>query len=131
MRSVLLAGLIALALGGCVSANVTRYRTLEPKASAEEVAVYTARLPDREFEEVGLIEVEGAKVSSYPELVKRAQKEGAKIGADAIIVSRRPISGAAAVVSEVGDATMASVREEEIPRLWVVAIIWKDNGGQL
>lgn len=127
VRSVLLAGLAAVALSGCVTANVTRYRTLEPKASVEEVEVFTERQPERDFEEVGLIEVDGNFDSTYAELIEKAREEGAKLGADAIIVSRDPVEGPARVRgTTVGKTTLASARKTDIPRLWVVAVVWKD-----
>lgn len=126
MSRMLLVAVTMLALSGCVRASATSYRTLPPKASAEAVEVYSERLPERAFDEVGLIEVVGAEAASYVKLLKRAQQEGAKLGADAIIVSRRPIKSAAAVVNEVNGMTFASVQQGEAPRLWVVAIVWKD-----
>jgi hypothetical protein len=123
-----LLGVLAVALSGCVRASTTSYRALAPKPTPEAVEIFSERLPGREFEEVGLIEVTGPGAASYGKLVKRAQQEGAKLGADAIIVSRRPIRGASAVALD-GPLPMVAASEDEVPRLWVVAIIWKDNGG--
>lgn len=127
MSRMLLVAVTMLALSGCATTNVVRYRNLEPKESVEAVEVYTERKPERGFEEVGLIEVDGAYGWTYAELIEKARKEGAKIGADAIIVSRDPFEGPTrATATTVGNTTRASARRTDIPRLWVVAIVWKD-----
>lgn len=125
MKRLLATAVAVAALSGCVRANVTPYRTLPPRP-VQAVEVFSERVPEREFDEIGLIEVHGAQDSNYGKLVKRAQQEAAKIGADAIIVSRRPIKGADALVFS-GPLKGASVRESEEPRIWVVAVAWKDR----
>lgn len=118
--------LLCLLLSACVTTNVVPYRTLPPKASVEEVEVITERKPSREFEEVGLIEVDGAYGWTYAELVQKARQEGAKLGADAIIVSRDPIEGPTRATGRtIGNVSQVSAKRTDIPRLWVLAIIWK------
>lgn len=118
--------LAILILPACIRANVTPYQTLAP-TTADQVQVFSERVPNREFDEIGLIEVEGGQVVSYGKLIQRAQQEAAKIGADAIIVSRRPIKSASGLVID-GPLPGVAVQETETPRIWVVPIIWAQDG---
>ena len=123
-RRLLTSLAVVVLLGACAPrVSVTRYRTL-PAVQPTSVAVFTERTPDRKFDELGLIEVTGAQAHSYSKLIATAREEAAKLGADAMIVSRRPIKGASALALG-GPLPGAAVEETETPRLWVVAITWR------
>lgn len=121
-RRLALVALVASLTTGCVltRANVTPYNSFAP-VPTDSVEVFTERAPQRDFEEVGLIEVVGNAFASYGDLVTRARREAGTLGASAILVSRRPINSASAFVG-LGAVTVV---EQEAPRIWVIAITWK------
>lgn len=111
-------------MAGCVKVDVTPYQTLAP-VDVGSVEVFTQQLPDREFAEVGLIEVVGAAATSYGKLIARAREEAAKLGASGVIVSRRPIESAAALVTDGPLGPMVTASQGETPRIWAVAVVWR------
>jgi hypothetical protein len=134
VRPLASVALLAMVLGGCARtiASSTPYKQLPPKASAEDVEVYTDARPDRAYEELGLIEVKKFGFGDgYGQLVMRAKQEAARMGADAIIVSRRPheITNTSGGITNRkygrGQDVQISTSTTEEPRISVTAIVWK------
>lgn len=72
----------------------TSYRARPPKASADAVEVFTDVRPDRPHEELGVIDVKASPLalkSDYGKLILEARQRAAAMGADAIIVTCRPV----------------------------------------
>jgi hypothetical protein len=133
--NLLAAGLLAASAAGCAStrASATAYRRLPPKASAADVQVFADGRPAREYEELGLIEVSKFGLGDgYGRLIERARAEAAKMGADAILVTRERrvavtnTAGAINAPDKRGTRTVTSSSSTlEEPRLSVTAIVWK------
>jgi hypothetical protein len=131
-RSTLVA--LAISLGACVpSTHATAFRQVAPKASAQEVEVFTESKPERPFEEIGTIEITASELSSskYGDLIERARARAAEMGADAIIVTRDPQTRSAGFAyvppqhKKSGQLVSATSRTVETPRIQVAAIAWK------
>lgn len=137
IRSTLRLVFLALSLGACVRtrATTTAFRQLAPKASPADVQVFTDARPTRPFEELGLIEVSKFGLGDgYGPLIERARQEAARIGADAIIVTREPRE------TEVGSGHVSAPRRGkgqdirtsratvEEPRIRVTAIVFAADG---
>ena len=131
--------LLALAsLVACVppSANATSYKALPPKASADSVQVFTDVRPERPHEELGVIDVKSSPLalkSDYGQLILEARQRAAQMGADAIIVTRRPIEHTTTNGSVTprkknkgGGTYTESTSTSETARISVVAIAWKN-----
>jgi hypothetical protein len=134
LRTAGLCAAIAIVAIGCARtiATSTPYEQLPPKVSAAEVSVFTDAKPDRPYKELGLIEVKKFGVGGgYGQLVLRAREEAAKIGADAIIVTRTPKTTTHTVGTVQKDrrgrngGIVASSSEDEDPRITVTAVAWK------
>ena len=133
----LAAGLIAGGpLGACAKprASSTVYRTLPPKASVADVQVFTDGRPSRAFQELGLIEVSKFGRADYGRLIERAREEAAKIGADAILVTREKdvvstntTGGVSAPDKRGGRTVNSSTTTLERPRVTVTAIVWSER----
>jgi hypothetical protein len=130
------AALLALTLG-CARpiTSATSYGALPPKASAEEVQVFTDARPQRAHTEVGVIDVKSFGITSerdYGMMILEARRRAARMGADAIIVTRRPQES----TTTVGRATprrrgrggdyVETTDTQERPRISVIAIAWKE-----
>lgn len=129
MKRLIAVAAVLLTLSGCVliDADVTPY-SHHPPRDPVAVEVLSTGVPDAEFDEVGLIEVTGNYHATYGKLIARAREEAAAIGADAIVVSRRPITTRLAQVDPdwLGTGTAVGIAGvQEDPRIWVVAIRWK------
>ena len=130
----LAAGLVAGgALGACATprASTTAYRTLPPKASVADVQVFTDGRPSRTYEELGLIEVSKFGKVDYGRLIERAREEAARIGADAILVTREKevvstnTSGGVRAPDKRGNrAVNSSTTTLDRQRVTVTAIVW-------
>ena len=130
----LAAGLVASgSLGACATprASTTAYRTLPPKASPADVQVFTDGRPSRAYEELGLIEVSKFGRVDYGRLIERAREEAAKIGADAILVTRDKevvstnTTGGVNKPDKRGNRTVnSSTTTLERQRVTVTAITW-------
>lgn len=131
--------LLALAsLVACVppSANATSYKTLPPKASADSVQVFTDVRPERPHEELGVIDVKSSPLalkSDYGQLILEARQRAAQMGADAIIVTRRPVEHTTTTgnvtphkKNKGGGTYTESTSTSETARISVVAIAWKN-----
>jgi hypothetical protein len=128
------AGLIAGgALGACAGtrASTTAYQTRPAKASPADVQVFTDGRPSRPYEELGLVEVRRTGLTGgYGQLIERARAEAAKMGADAILVTREKrettnTSGAVSGPNKRGTRTVTSTTSTtEQPRVTVTAIVW-------
>ena len=130
------AAALTLALGACApSTHATAFKHVPPKASAEEVEVFTEAKPGRPYEEIGAIEVSASELSNsrYGDLIQRARQRAAEMGADAIIVTRDPqtrTTGAAYVPAQRGNrgaVVTRSAHTVETPRIQVAAIAWKST----
>ena len=120
----------------CVpAATATPYKALPPKASADAVEVFTDARPDRPHEELGVIDVKSAPLalrSDYGKLILEARRRAAAMGADAIIVTRRPIEHTTTTgnvtprkKNKGGGSYVESTSTSETARISVVAIAWK------
>ncbi|HEX6054098.1 MAG TPA: hypothetical protein VFZ21_32735 [Gemmatimonadaceae bacterium] len=131
-----LTSLVAVACARPV-ATATTYKTLPPKASEEAVEVFTDVRPARPHDELGVIDVKSFGISlhaDYGKLILAARQRAAQMGADAIIVTRRPIEK----TTTVGDVSrrkgnkggdyVESTSTSETARISVVAIAWKAGG---
>jgi hypothetical protein len=129
--------LLALAAAACVppSANSTAYKALTPKASADSVQVFTDVRPERPHEELGVIDVKSSPLAlkpDYGQLILEARQRAAQMGADAIIVTRRPIEHTTTTgtvtprkKNKGGGTYTESTSTSERARISVVAITWK------
>ena len=115
--------------------SATTYKTLPPKSSADEVEVFTDVRPDRPHEELGVIDVKSMGLSlksDYGKLILEARQRAAQMGADAIIVTRRPVESTTTTGSvtprrkkKSGGSYVESTSTNETARISVVAISWK------
>jgi CheY-like chemotaxis protein len=97
------ASLVAVACARPMS-TVTAYKALPPKASADVVEVFTDVRPERPHEELGVTDVKSFGISlkaDYGKLILEARQRAAQMGADAIVVTRRPVES----TTTVGDAS--------------------------
>jgi hypothetical protein len=131
----LAAGLIAGgSLAACAPrASTTVYRTLPPKASVADVQVFTDGR-SRAYEELGLIEVSKYGRVDYGRLIERAREEAARIGADAILVTRETevvstnTTGGVNAPDKSGTVTVnSSTTTLDRQRVSVTAIVWSDR----
>lgn len=127
---------LAVSLAACApSTHATAFRQVAPKASAEDVEVFTDVKPERPFEEIGTIEITASELSNskYGDLIERARVRAAEMGADAIVVTRDPKTrntGFAYVPPQhkkSGQLVSATSRTIETPRIQVAAIAWKSE----
>ncbi|HEY7481073.1 MAG TPA: hypothetical protein VH680_11215 [Gemmatimonadales bacterium] len=128
-----IAAALMLTLAACApTTRATTFRQIAPKASGDQVEVFTETRPNRPFEEVGTIEVAASELSDgdYGDLIARARIKAAEMGADAILVTRDPRTrntGLAYVPRQKnsGQLITATSRTIETPRIQVAAIAWK------
>jgi putative intracellular protease/amidase len=120
-------------LGACATprASTTAYKTLPAKASPADVQVFADARPSRAYEEIGLIEVSKFGKVDYGRLIARAREEAAKIGADAILVTREnqvvstnTTGGVSGPTKRGGRTVNSSTTTLERPRVTVTAIAW-------
>ena len=80
--------LAMLFIGGCASANfIQTGKSYSAKADDCEIEVFSSKTPDREYEELGLLEGEGFLGGDTMEmLLPKLKKEACKAGGDAIIL---------------------------------------------
>ena len=131
------AGLVASgSLAACARtrASTTAYKRLPPKASAADVQVFADGRPSRAYEELGLIEVSKLGLrGGYGRLIERAREEAAKMGADAILVTREKretttTSGGVTAPDKRGNQAINSTSTTfEEPRVTVTAIAWAER----
>ena len=136
-RAVYLVALAAIVACVPPSTNATSYKTLPPKASADAVQVFTDVRPDRPHEELGVIDVKPSPLalkSDYGQLILEARQRAAQMGADAIIVTRRPIEHTTTTgnvtphkKNKGGGTYNESTSTSETARISVVAIAWKNT----
>ena len=130
--------LALVAIVACVppTTNATSYKTLPPKASADAVQVFTDVRPERPHEELGVIDVKSSPLaikSDYGQLILEARQRAAQMGADAIIVTRRPVEHTTTTgnvtphkKNKGGGTYTESTSTSETARISVVAIAWKN-----
>ena len=87
--TALLAIVAMMFVGGCVSAEFIRTgASYPPKPEDCEIMVFTSRLPDRDYEEIGVIEGEGTDWrSSLEDVLPEMKHKACRAGGDAIIVT--------------------------------------------
>lgn len=128
--------LLATAAIACVTpaTPATAYKALPPKASAADVEVFTDTRPDRPHEELGVFDVKQGLLdlrADYGKLIIEARQRAAQMGADAIIVTRRPIEHSTTTgdvskkKNRKGETYVESTSTSETARISVVAIVWK------
>ena len=127
--------LTAIAIS-CVApaTSATSYKALPPKASAADVEVFTDVRPDRPHEELGVIDVKQGLLAfkaDYGMLILAARQRAAQMGADAIVVTRRPLEHTTTTgdvskrKGKKGETYVESTSTSETARISVVAIAWK------
>ena len=127
---------VLMAIVACAPpvANVTSYSAPRPaKASPDSVQVFTDVRPERPHTELGAIEVKSSPLalkSDYGQLILEARQRAAQMGADAIVVTRRPIEHTTTTGSVTpnkkhkGSTYTESTSTSETARISVVAIAW-------
>jgi hypothetical protein len=104
-------------------------------ASADSVQVFTDVRPERAHEELGVIDVKSSPLalkSDCGQLVLEARQRAAQMGADAIIVTRRPVEHTTTTGNitprkkNKGGTYTESTSTSETARISVVAIAWKN-----
>ena len=118
-------------------ANVTSYTAPRPaKASADSVQIFTDVRPERPHTELGAFDVKSSRLalkSDYGQLILEARERAAAMGADAIVVTRRPIEHTTTTGSVTpnkkhkGSTYTESTSTSETARISVVAIAWKNT----
>ena len=113
--------------------NATSYAARPAKASADLVQVFTDVRPGRPHTELGVIDVKSSPLalkSDYGQLILEARQRAAQMGADAIVVTRRPIEHTTTTGSVTpqkkhkGATYTESTSTSETARISVVAIAW-------
>ena len=117
--------------------NVTSYTAPRPaKASADSVQIFTDVRPERPHIELGFFDVKSSPLalkSDYGQLILEARQRAAQMGADAIVVTRRPIEHTTTTGSVTpnkkhkGSTYTESTSTSETARISVVAIAWKNT----
>jgi hypothetical protein len=75
--------------GGCVSATFipTQAAAYPSRSSSCEIEVFSSAVPDREYEEIGIVEGEGsAWKSGLEDILPKIMGEGCLAGGDALII---------------------------------------------
>ena len=115
--------------------NVTAFEARPAKASADSVQIFTDERPDRPHTELGFFDVKSSPLalkSDYGQLILEARQRAAQMGADAIVVTRRPIEHSTTTGSVTpnkkhkGSTYTESTSTSETARISVVAIAWKN-----
>jgi hypothetical protein len=115
--------------------NVTSFQARPAKASADSVQIFTEVRPDRPHTELGFFDVKSSPLalkSDYGQLILEARQRAAQMGADAIVVTRRPIEHSTTTGSVTpnkkhkGSTYTESTSTSETARISVVAIAWKN-----
>ena len=77
-----------LLLGGCASAKFIKTGpSVAPKPDDCQVEVFSSKLPDRAYEELGILEGEGfLGFDSLEEVLPKMKREACRAGGDAIIL---------------------------------------------
>ena len=85
---VLSALLAMMLLGGCASAKFIKTGpSVAAKADDCNIEVFTSKLPDREYEELGIIEGEGSLgADTMEKILPKMKLEACRAGGDAIII---------------------------------------------
>lgn len=127
-----LRSLTLLAVACAPAVKATAYRSLAAKASAADVEIYTDVRPQRPYEELGIIEVKSSGIgpnADNGQLILAARARAAAMGADAILVTLRPIESVTTVghvaPRRKGGDYVETESVSERSRISVVAIIWK------
>lgn len=92
MRTILLSGAIAMMTAGCgvKTTYVPTNPSPRPMAArpASQVAVFTTKLPQRPYTEVGILEAQAEnQFIEMPELIRTLRDKAGEIGCDAIIMT--------------------------------------------
>jgi hypothetical protein len=125
---------IAIIIACAPIASATSYSSLPPKASADQVEVFTDVRPDRPHQELGVIDLKASPLSlktDYGKLILEARQRAAAMGADAIIVTRNPTTSTTTVGNKTrrkdnkGSTYTENTTNNETARISVVAIAWK------
>ena len=74
--------------GGCLSATfVPTSGAYPPRASDCDIEVFSSAVPDREYEEIGIVEGEGsAWKADLEDVLPKLKEEGCRAGGDALIM---------------------------------------------
>ena len=81
--------LLGLLLGGCASARfVPTGADHPPRAEGCPIEVFSSKLPDRDYEELGILEGEGSLGrDTLEDVLPKMREEACKAGGDAIILT--------------------------------------------
>jgi hypothetical protein len=136
-KAFVLLSAVSLSVAACARPIVssTAYGSLPPKASVDDVQVFTDVRPQRVHTEIGVLDVRSFGITSerdYGQMIVEARRRAARMGADGIIVTRRPQESTTTVGSMTRRRDGHGVYTEttstqESPRVSVVAIVWSDG----
>jgi hypothetical protein len=128
MRALVRAAVAATLLSGCLPpiSHGTAYERLPPKASMDDVEVFTDARPERAYREVGHIDTRATspEFGDYGRLITDARRRAAGMGADAIIVKRRMVRETETVQVGNGTDRHHEMIVHEIATISAVAIAW-------
>jgi len=87
LHSLPIVALILAVVCGCApSTRVTSFETYPPRPSTHKIRIYRTTLPDRPFEEIGLVSSrQRNKFISMEAVLESLKKEAREMGGDAII----------------------------------------------
>lgn len=109
-------------LAGCVRSEFiqTSPHNFRP-TSPNSIQIFSIKLPERPYIEIGMIEVDGPRLVSRSSLLRALKEKAAAVGADAILIgSRGEMSGGAVLIN----GRLVPVTRRMIQ---AVAIRWKDS----
>ena len=115
MRSAVCIGLLTLALGGCgPSIHTTTLRSYPSLSANSRVAVFSVKIPDCRFEELGLVTIREQWGSTGDELLIELKAEARRMGGNALVglhavpKTEKETRGLSATVARLGDPTCMS-----------------------
>ena len=88
MKKIITLLALVILVSGCANFNVIKYndRVNYPPTNPDAVRLFNSD-PPQAFEKIGELKCDVAMISSYTAIRRRIQEEGAKLGADAVVVN--------------------------------------------
>ena len=110
---------LSLFVAGCISSRVTPHPAMfYPPTQPEAVQIFQFP-PSIQFEVIGEVEVRGAAAASWSRVEWRLKEEAAKIGGDAVIISK---GGSLVAVQRVNPNLVMPIQSKHV---YGVVIKWK------
>ena len=124
-----LAALVAAVAGCSPLGSQTSFEQLAPKASPDDVEMFTEVTPKRPYKEIGHIELRAMSpdFDGYSTLMADARRRAAAMGADGVIVSRHVSRQTETVERGSGRDRHVEYVFHETKTLTAVAIAWTDS----